>query len=175
MAAQSLSPSRNEEAERLWQPARLVRDERSGWWLEFEAAGRCARCVRGVGCGAGLFARLLTPVRMARVPVRNERNFPHGASVHAGIEAAWLVRTAAWIYLAPLLLFVIGTWFADRLLPGHDGLALGTGLLLSAAAFWIARGAVQRVPCPVLTWDRTTDRDNDGLETTRRCSHLSNS
>lgn len=138
------------------------------WWLEFEAAGSCSRCERGVGCGAGLFARLLAPARGLRLRTNNHLGLEHGSVVRAGVEARWLVYAAACLYLLPLIVFMTGVLAADAVYPGNDVLALVAGLALSGGSILPARRLTRQLPLPVIT--QTTD--NPTLESQRNCSHI---
>ncbi|MDT8437752.1 MAG: SoxR reducing system RseC family protein [Wenzhouxiangellaceae bacterium] len=133
---------------RIWQPALLVRDGDGQWWLEFPPAGQCARCARGEGCGAGLFARLLAPMRVTRLAVHNRANWPDGTPVMAGIAGRWLLVAAAGLYLLPLLLFVAGAVLADGFWPGSDSLALIVGLAFGLAGLSAVRTRLRRIPAP---------------------------
>ncbi len=119
------------------QQATVVAVEGETAWVTAPRRPACARCARGGGCGAGLWARALG-LRQARVPVDNPIGARVGEQVVVGLEEAALLRGSALLYLVPLgaLLTggVVGQGFGEEV-----GALAGGAAGLAAALAWLRR------------------------------------
>lgn len=126
--------------------------------VELDPPTGCSRCSSGVGCGAGLFARLLcSGVR----PVRLESALPHdlvigarvGDRVSVELPDRWLLLVALGGFFLPILLLVsllvVGHWCAAMMGFNPDAGAATAGL--SAILIIIA---LRSSPTRGRRWDR---------------------
>lgn len=136
------------DRDRVWQSA-TVRHDQGRTWLEFADPGDCARCARGDGCGAALFARLFRRGNV-RLPWTGDAIAPPGAAVDVGVPERWLLQVALGVYLLPVLAFVAGAIAANALAPGRDLPALLLGMLAAGAAAGLYRyGPLRPAPPPL--------------------------
>lgn len=75
--------------------------------VETSSATHCEACAAGRGCGAGLFARLLTR-RVTRLEVANQLDVKPGQAVIIGVEEAELARASLRLYGTFLLALLLG-------------------------------------------------------------------
>lgn len=122
--------------ERHWHPARLDAVDEHALTLWFTRPEHCQRCQAGQGCGAGLFAQLLTvgqlkAVTVAREQVETALTLQPGQWVRVGVSSQDLTRSALWMYGAPLLAFMAVLWALPRAWP--EALSLVLALLAGVA------------------------------------------
>lgn len=136
-------------AELIWQMAVVRRGEDGCGWLEFSDPGGCSKCSSGTGCGAALFSRLFSRPD-ARLPLPSGKAIPSGHLVRVGLDPRWLMLAAVVTYLLPVVAFVTGAVFADRIAPGSDPAALVSGTSFALAAGLLARFPLKLVGAPRL-------------------------
>lgn len=123
-----------------WHRATVTAVEGERIRLSFHPLRHCQRCLRGEGCGAGVFSRLFS-AQGSELWLPAERSFVLGQSVRVGVSERELVRAAALLYGLPLLVFMLAasaaaTVFSSAL--GSDLGALLIGLLAAALALRLA-------------------------------------
>lgn len=127
---------------RVWQSGVVVRCTDTGVRVRFEPLAHCQRCLRGEGCGAGVFSRLFAG-RRAELDVVTSARLKSGQAVRIGITSWALVRLAAAVYGLPVVVFILAAVAAATLVPPgglQDLLALCSGTLgASGAVFYVVR------------------------------------
>ncbi|NBD96348.1 MAG: hypothetical protein GVY11_07735 [Gammaproteobacteria bacterium] len=114
----------------IWQIARVLARDSDRLSVEFTAPEGCERCMRGEGCGAGLFARLFSQ-RRTRLTVASRIAVTGGEWVRVGLEPRQLAIAAGLHYGLPLGGFLAGALAGHALLPDgalRDPAALAAGL-----------------------------------------------
>jgi positive regulator of sigma E activity len=123
----------------VWQPARVL-ECGEGWMrIGFDRLETCQACLRGEGCGAGVFSRLFV-ARQATLWLETSDMLPAGQRVKVGVSSGQLLLASIVLYALPLAAFVLaalGIHFAlldaalRDLLALLVGLAAGSGVLLA--------------------------------------------
>jgi len=123
----------------VWQPA-LVLEAGEDWVrVGFDRLETCQACLRGEGCGAGVFSRLFVARRATLMIWTGEPPAP-GQRVRVGVKSSHLLLASLMLYAAPLVAFMVGALLAHLALgdsPWRDpavlvsGLAVGGSVLLS--------------------------------------------
>jgi sigma-E factor negative regulatory protein RseC len=106
------------------------------------AAGSCARCARGEGCGFGFAAAQAEDGRLVLPRPASLRAAP-GDTVRVALDQQGLAGAAAAVYGIPLAGLLAGSLAATALGLG-DGAATGLALAAFAASLPLARGAARR-------------------------------
>lgn len=104
--------------------------------IRFEAVAHCRRCLRGEGCGAGVFSRLFA-ARGTDLTVSVRCAVREGQLVRVGVREADLMRAACWLYGLPLIAFILAAVLAGMLfdeLVVQDATGLLFGLLAAAGS-----------------------------------------
>ena len=125
----------------IWQVARVIGRDGDRLTLVFSAPEQCARCARGEGCGAGVFARLFGR-RETRVVLPGDAEASPGQWVRVGLVPRQLALAAAWHYGLPLAGFLLGALAAAAAMPSgaaEDLTALATGLVAFAVTVRFVR------------------------------------
>ncbi len=123
-----------------WQCASVTAVNGSWVKLRLQPLRHCQRCLRGEGCGAGVFSRLFA-ARGSEVWLRAPEPVPIGQLVRVGVREADLVRAAAFLYALPLLSFILAAGLAATLLDDpliKDVTALVAGLIVGALSIWLS-------------------------------------
>jgi sigma-E factor negative regulatory protein RseC len=126
--------------ERLWQPAIVLSSSRGRVRLRFDRLAECERCLRGEGCGAGVFTQLFSR-RSTEVEVSTHQAWRAGQRVRIGLPASALLPGSVALYGWPLLGFLVGAATGQIVGPPgwHPDLtALAGGLLLGALTTWVS-------------------------------------
>lgn len=92
----------------IWQVATVVDASPGQLRVAFDPLGACARCLRGDGCGAGVFARLFSR-RQAVISLQIQHDFQVGQKLRVGVPGSQLLSGALFLYGLPVLAFVVGT------------------------------------------------------------------
>lgn len=121
---------------------RVVAVESGAVWVETQRQTTCGGCSANAGCGQGLMDKL--GVRASRNHVRAlcDLQLQVGDHVVLGIAEGWLLRSAALVYLMPLLLFFLMVGVAHSLGAAEPWVILagGLGLLVGWTALrWLNR------------------------------------
>lgn len=113
--------------------------------ISFSAVQHCRRCLKGEGCGAGVFGRLFAR-RGAELWLQTDQDFRPGQAVRVGVEDRQLMRAALLLYGLPLLAFILAAGLAANFLDGNAGADLGaliSGLAAGGfSAFLIGRSRI---------------------------------
>lgn len=107
--------------------------------VRLQALQHCQRCLRGEGCGAGVFSRLFAP-RSSEVWLSSEGAWLPGQRLRIGLAEPELMRLAVLLYGLPLMFFILAAALAATFVSGpgmRDFAALASGLLAGAIAFWL--------------------------------------
>lgn len=139
--------------ERLWQPATVLSSGNGRVRLRFDRLEQCERCLRGEGCGAGVFSQLFSR-RSTVLELSNHQTWRTGQRVRVGVPPAELVPGAITTYGWPLVGFLLGALIGQSIGPNHwhpDASALLGGLVLGALTTWIS-------------WQKGHDRGNPVIE-----------
>ncbi|MEN1727074.1 MAG: SoxR reducing system RseC family protein [Pseudomonadota bacterium] len=139
--------------DRLWQPAVVVGSSAGRVRLQFDRISQCERCLRGEGCGAGVFSQLFSP-RSSNIELSTDRDWAVGQRVRVCVPAEALATGALSLYGWPLAGFLAGAILGHALAPesgSMDLFALLTGGLFAGGA-------------ALLAWRRRTDRWNPEIE-----------
>ncbi len=110
--------------------------------VRMAAAGSCARCARGEGCGFGFAAARAGGGRLVLPRPAALRAAP-GDTVRVALDRQGLAGAAAAVYGIPLSGLLAGSLAATALGLG-DGAATALALAAFAAALPLARGASRR-------------------------------
>ncbi|MGY6553210.1 MAG: SoxR reducing system RseC family protein [Wenzhouxiangella sp.] len=105
--------------------------------VRLQALQHCQRCLRGEGCGAGVFSRLFAP-RSSELWLCSTGVWQPGQRLRIGLAEPELMRLAALLYGVPLLAFILAAALAATFFdePGFSDLAaLSGGLLAGGLAF----------------------------------------
>ncbi len=122
---------------RLWQPATVVAVEAGHLTLRFDSPDQCRRCLRGEGCGAGVFTRLFV-TRPGLLELASDQSWRVGQRVRVGLTPHALAGAALRLYGLPLVAFIAGAVIGQALVPaGWAGDLAALILGLSGAAFVI--------------------------------------
>lgn len=151
-----------DDAEILWQWARVVDDGRGGLALEFEDPACCERCRLGQGCGAGQFARLFRRGDPIRLTAPATLDATPGARVQVGIDGRCLLLGAGSMYLLPVLGFVAAVSAVDALLGGNEPIALLCGLAVAVGNWWVVPWVLQRGLKPGLRLGAVLESGSEG-------------
>lgn len=126
--------------EHLWQPATVLSASHGRVRLRIDRLDQCQRCLRGEGCGAGVFSQLFS--RQSTVlELSSNQAWRAGQRVRVGVLPAELVPGAIAVYGWPLLGFLGGAVIGQAIGPTHwnpDASALAGGLLFGTLTTWIS-------------------------------------
>jgi len=139
--------------ERLWQPATVLDTSGGRVRLRFDRLSQCHRCLRGEGCGAGVFSQLFSR-RSMEFDLASDRVWQAGQRVRVGIISSGLARGSIALYGWPLLGFLAGAVIGDAVGPIYwqaDVSALFGGVLLGTLT-------------TLLSWRKRHDRLNPVIE-----------
>lgn len=130
------------------QQGRVSRIEGGRAWISCRPAV-CRACEAGRGCGAGVFAGLLSG-SPSRIQIASSGNLNPGDRVILGLDERRLLSGALWLYGLPLGGLLSGA-VAGALAggAGNDATVLVGALTGLAFALWVARRARGWVPEPV--------------------------
>ncbi|SRR6056297_2588105 len=126
--------------ERIWQPATVLSTGNGRVRLRFDRLDQCERCLRGEGCGAGVFSQLFSR-RSTVLELASHQAWRAGQRVRVGISPAELLPGAIATYGWPLIGFLLGAIIGQVIGPSHwdsDSSALLGGLVLGALTTWIS-------------------------------------
>ncbi len=125
----------------IWQVATVVDASPGRVSLAFDPLSTCTRCLKGEGCGSGVFARLFSR-RQTFMTLGRHDDFSIGQPLRVGIEASHLVYAALLIYGLPVVAFILGALIGNNLVdegPGADLAALIVGLILGGMVLAVFR------------------------------------
>lgn len=160
-------------SELIWQIAVVRLDDKGRRWLEYSDPAGCDKCSTGTGCGAALFSRLFARPD-TRIPLSDDNHIPAGHVVRVGLDPRWLLLASAATYLLPVIAFVAGALFADRLFPGSDPAALFAGIALALTAGLAAHYPMKLIDRPRLELVELHEGlESNGLESGDDSGHLS--
>jgi sigma-E factor negative regulatory protein RseC len=135
----------------IWQLATVTAVDQDGLELTFDSLTTCDRCLRGEGCGAGVFSRLFAR-RRASLRLPGEHDYQPGQRLRVGLSARAMVAAALLVYGAPLLAFLLfalvgHVWVGEQAF--RDAIALAAGLIGAALVFVLLRAwpALRLNPC----------------------------
>ena len=130
---------RPSDLELTWQRGTVSEISGARVKVRFGSLQQCQRCLRGEGCGAGVFGRLFARSG-AEMWLTADQPLRPGQAVRVGVSPQDLLRAAALLYAVPLLAFILaaaaGATFFDQSLTRDLG-ALVAGLLAAAASLWL--------------------------------------
>ncbi|AKS42443.1 SoxR reducing system RseC family protein [Wenzhouxiangella marina] len=130
---------------RFWQPATVIAIRPGRIRLRFDALSQCERCLRGEGCGAGVFSRLFAR-QSSELELPDTGSWAVGQRLRVGVEAGAVLRGSLALYGLPLAGFLIGAMLGQSI-DGNglsaDLATLGGGLML-ALVFALAARRLQR-------------------------------
>ena len=116
--------------------------------IETEPIQHCEACASGRGCGAGLFARLLS-CRATRLEVPNDLGVAAGDRVTVGVDERGLVRASLRLYGTFLMALVGGAAAGHALALSQDWPADPVSVLGAGAAVFVAVLLMRRRPAHV--------------------------
>jgi len=131
--------------EPLWQPAVVESVAHDRVRLRFDRLDQCERCLRGEGCGAGVFSQLFSR-NTSVLDLPRHHDFLVGQRVRVGLRPAVLLGGAVLLYGLPLAGFLFGAVLGQAvatatLTPNPllaDLSALAGGLALAALTTWVS-------------------------------------
>lgn len=128
--------------DRLWQHATVLSSSGDRVLLRFDRLSQCEACLRGEGCGAGVFSQLFTR-SSTTVDLPSEHRWQVGQRVRVGIAPGRLMSGSIALYGWPLLGFLVGAVIAQTVGQivelshwASDVLSLVGGLSLAALTTW---------------------------------------
>lgn len=148
-----------------WQFGRVTAVSPATVTVRFETLEHCRRCLRGEGCGAGVFSRLFS-ARATDLTLSAGCEWSVGQIVRVGMRESDLMRAALWLYGAPLIAFIFAAVLAGMLFETssmRDLVGLLAGLPAAAIGIRYARHRQRRMN-PELEPVSALSR-SDGLET----------
>lgn len=109
-----------------------------GDWVTVEAAIKttCSSCQAQSDCGTGAISRAIAP-KSQQLTLRTPFPVKVGDEVKVGIPEVGLVAASAWLYLAPLLIFITSALLFSQLFAGS-----GEGWVVLASALTMVAGFV---------------------------------
>ncbi|MEE4329508.1 MAG: SoxR reducing system RseC family protein [Wenzhouxiangella sp.] len=125
----------------VWQPARILESGDDWVRVGFDQLETCAACLRGEGCGAGVFSRLFG-ARQATWTISTIEPLAVGERVRVGVSSGQLMLASIVLYGFPLAAFIGAALTAHLLLADaawRDPAALCAGLLAGAFALLTLR------------------------------------
>lgn len=135
-----------------WQVAEVLESGNGHIRLRFSRPDSCQRCMRGEGCGAGVFSALFSR-RTTEVEMPVELKVVAGQWVRVGISTRSLALSALAVYGLPLVGFIVGTlpayWWVNAPL-WRDLLSLGGGVLVAALAWRMGDSIIRFARQPVV-------------------------
>lgn len=142
----------NPPTEFNWQCATVTAVEAGRVRVRFDPLRDCGRCLRGEGCGAGVFSRLFSP-RGSELWLDSSLRLQPGQPVRVGVQARDLIRAAGLLYGLPLLSFIIAAGLAGTVTDqalASDLVGLAAGLAAATASLWMAGRLRRRILNPRL-------------------------
>ena len=141
----------------VWQPARVLESGEDWIRVGFDRLSACQACLRGEGCGAGVYSRLFV-TRQATLRINSINPLPVGQTIRVGVSPNNLLLASFLLYAAPLVAFLLGALVAHLALAGgpwQDPIALMAGLGGAAAVLLALRHGrglklnprVEALPC----------------------------
>ena len=108
----------------------------------------CGSCASRDSCGTGIVSKAL-PGRQHQIKITTDKPAKVGDMVEIGLSERSMLRSAALVYVLPLLCLVLGAglgqwWFVALAGGGELGVIL-TALGSAAAGLWLARRLARRV------------------------------
>lgn len=145
-------PGNDAAARLVWQSATVTAVGQNQVRVRMESLQHCQRCLRGEGCGAGVFSRLFAP-RSSEIWLHSTHSCHQGQRVRIGVSETELMRLAGLLYGLPLLAFILAaalaaTFFDQAWL--RDVAALMSGLAAAGAAFLLVERLGRRILNPRL-------------------------
>lgn len=125
----------------IWQVATVVDASPGRLQLALDPLSTCSRCLRGEGCGAGVFARLFRQRRTV-ISLERRHEFQVGQKLRVGMDGSVLLYGAMILYGLPIAAFVLGALSGHGLGGGGpfgDLAALVGGLVLAGLALLFVR------------------------------------
>lgn len=125
----------------IWQVATVVDASPGRLRLAFDPLSNCARCLRGEGCGAGVFSRLFSR-RQAVISLEHRNVFRVGQKLRVGVLGSQLLFGALFLYGLPVVAFVLGAVLGHELAndgPVRDLVSLIGGLILAGSVLLLCR------------------------------------
>ena len=116
--------------------------------VETEPVQHCEACAAGRGCGAGLFARLLSS-RATRLEVPNDLDVAAGDRVTVGVDERGLVRASLRLYGTFLMALVGGAAAGHALASSQGWPADPVSVLVAGVAVVMAVFVLRRRPTGV--------------------------
>ncbi|TVS13752.1 MAG: hypothetical protein EA419_00975 [Wenzhouxiangella sp.] len=135
-----------------WQTGRVTAVSSVTVTIQFESLEQCRRCLRGEGCGAGVFSRLFS-ARATELIVPARRELCVGQFVRVGVRETDLMKAALWLYGLPVVAFILAAVLAGMLFDSaawRDAVGLLSGLLAAAISVGCARHLKGRMLNPAL-------------------------
>lgn len=114
----------------VWQPARVLECGEDWMRIGFDRLETCQACLRGEGCGAGVFSRLFV-ARQATLRLPANEPLSVGQRVRVGVSSGQLLLASILLYAAPLSAFLIAALGAHLAMVDaawRDPIALVAGL-----------------------------------------------
>lgn len=146
----------------VWQAGRVSAVGPGAVRVRFDQLQQCQRCLRGEGCGAGVFSRLFS-ARGAELVVSGEHELVQGQPVRVGVQERELLISALVLYGLPVVVFILAAAAAASLdvsPMASDGIALVVGVtaaLLSVRAAIRLRGRILNPRVEPLSADSKCD------------------
>ena len=117
--------------------ARVVAVAKGSVWVEMSWRSSCAACSANKGCGALILTRALGQRRF-RMQAVNYLSLQVGDEVVVGIDAQVLLRSSFAVYLAPLLMLLLGAGMGAFWFPGNEGMSILFGVIgLITGILWL--------------------------------------
>ncbi len=120
--------------------------------LSLNPLRQCQACLRGEGCGAGVFSRLFSAGRTELWLVADSR-LQVGQRVRVGLREREVMAAAGLLYGLPVVAFIVASSLAARVTEQaltQDLAALAAGLLAAGLAVWTAGRLRRRILNPRL-------------------------
>lgn len=106
----------------------------------------CAGCEQTASCGTGVIARYLAPKVDDLVVKLDGHNLCEGQSVVIGLSERAMLKMAALVYLAPILIFIVSAISLSLIFPVmHELWGLLLSALLTTQYYWLLKGWLSRV------------------------------
>lgn len=114
--------------------------------VSIRSSSGCGSCSAKAGCGNGILDRWLNPTRLMWIDTEKQisESVSNGDQVQIGVEEGAFVRNALYLYLIPILVFLLGAGLGYQLQGEFMSIAGGiAGLVLGSS---VVRYLVKRSP-----------------------------
>ncbi|AXR07205.1 SoxR reducing system RseC family protein [Salinimonas sediminis] len=116
--------------------------------VEAAIKSTCSTCQAQQDCGSGVISRAIAP-KVQQLDIATPMSVKVGDTVSVGIPEAGLLSASMWLYLAPLILFVVSAGLLTEAVQwlswGHELMVVAGAGLITLAGFVGISGHLKKV------------------------------